>query len=103
MRFFAGAIALLLTACWTLTAQTVLDVPNTDRLTYDIEWRMIHAGSVVVDAQKTSARMKLESAGMVSILIQSRRCLWRDLRRAVLRHQQHAWTRRRARGIARPA
>ncbi len=68
MRFFAGAIVLLLTACWTLTAQTALDVPNTDRLTYDIEWRMIHAGSVVVDAQKTSARMKLESAGMVSSL-----------------------------------
>jgi hypothetical protein len=68
MRFFGVATLLLLTACWTLTAQTVLDVPNTDRLTYDIEWRMIHAGSAVVDAQKTSARLKLESAGMVSSL-----------------------------------
>lgn len=67
MRFFAGAAVLLLNACWTLTAQT-LDVPHTERLTYDIEWRLIHAGSAVVDAQKTSARLKLESAGMVSSL-----------------------------------
>ncbi len=50
-----------------LPAQT-LDVPRTERLTYDIEWRMIHAGSVVVDAQKSSAHMKLESEGMVSSL-----------------------------------
>jgi hypothetical protein len=63
MRFFAGAIALLSTA-W---AQT-LTVPSTERLTYDIEWRLIHAGTAVVDAQKTSARMKLESAGLVSTL-----------------------------------
>ncbi|HTB11243.1 MAG TPA: DUF3108 domain-containing protein [Bryobacteraceae bacterium] len=63
MRFFAGAIVLLLTA----RAQT-LDVPQTERLTYDIEWRLIHAGSAVVDAQKTSARLKLESAGLVSNL-----------------------------------
>src|ERR1700684_4367817 len=65
MRVFAGATVLLLTSC---SAQTALDVPTTERLTYDIEWRMIHAGSAVVDAQKTSARMKLESAGMVSSL-----------------------------------
>jgi len=63
MRVFAGATVFLLTAC----AQT-LDVPRTERLTYDIEWRLIHAGSAVVDAQTTSAHMKLESAGMVSSL-----------------------------------
>ena len=63
MRFFAGAIVLLLTA----SAQT-LDVPKMERLTYEVEWRLIHAGSVVVDAQKTSARMKLESEGLVSSL-----------------------------------
>jgi hypothetical protein len=63
MRFFAGATALLSTA-W---AQT-LTVPSTERLTYDIEWRLIHAGTAVVDAQKTSAHMKLESAGLVSTL-----------------------------------
>jgi Protein of unknown function (DUF3108) len=67
MRFFAGATVLLLTACWLLPAQA-LDVPKTERLTYDIEWRLIHAGTAVVDAQKTSARLKLESAGLVSTL-----------------------------------
>jgi hypothetical protein len=67
MRFFAGATVLLLTACWTLTAQT-LDVPHTERLTYDIEWRLIHAGSMVIDAQSSSAHLRLESAGMVSTL-----------------------------------
>ena len=51
--------------CWL---RADLGRSSTDRLTYDIEWRLIHAGSVVVDAQKTSARMKLESAGMVSSL-----------------------------------
>jgi hypothetical protein len=59
MRVFAGALALLLTAC--LQAQN-------ERLTFDIEWRLIHAGSVVVDTHKTSARVKLESAGLVSTL-----------------------------------
>lgn len=58
MRF-----ALLLTAY----AQ-ILTTPSTERLTYDIEWRMIHAGTAVVDAQKTTARMKLESEGLVSAL-----------------------------------
>jgi hypothetical protein len=56
-------LALLLTAY----AQ-VLTTPSTERLTYDIEWRMIHAGTAVIDAQKTTARMKLESEGMVSTL-----------------------------------
>lgn len=61
MRFFA----LLFTA---LAQNPVLDVPSTERLTYDIEWRLIHAGTVVVDAQKSSGRVKLESAGLVSTL-----------------------------------
>jgi hypothetical protein len=63
MRFFAGAPALLFTAC--LHAQMI---PFAERLTYDIEWRLIHAGSAVVDAQKSSGRVKLESAGLVSTL-----------------------------------
>jgi hypothetical protein len=39
-----------------------------ERLTYDVEWRLIHAGSAVIDAQKSHAELKLESAGMVSTL-----------------------------------
>lgn len=62
MRFPAG-VALLLSACFTLAAQ----IP--EKLTYDVEWQRIHAGTVVVDAQKAHASMNLESAGMVSALI----------------------------------
>jgi hypothetical protein len=64
MRF----LVLLLTAWQFATKNPVLSAPSTERLTYDIEWRLIHAGSAVVDAQKTSAHMKLESAGLVSTL-----------------------------------
>ena len=40
----------------------------TERLTYTIEWRLIHAGNMVVDSGPTSDVLKLESAGMVSTL-----------------------------------
>jgi len=39
-----------------------------ERLTYDIEWRLIHAGTAVIESQKSAATMKLDSAGMVSSL-----------------------------------
>ncbi|HVO96789.1 MAG TPA: DUF3108 domain-containing protein [Bryobacteraceae bacterium] len=67
MRDYAGALALFFSACWTLPAQT-LTVPSTERLTYDIEWRLIHAGQAVVEAGKTNAHLRIESAGMVSTL-----------------------------------
>lgn len=67
MRDYAGALVLLFTACSTLPAQT-LTVPSTERLTYDIEWRLIHAGQAVVEAGKNNAHLKLESAGLVSTL-----------------------------------
>jgi hypothetical protein len=78
MRFCA-AFVLLLSACWTLAPQSPaqerplddppsLPTPN-DRLTYDVEWRLIHAGTVVIDAQGTHARMRLISEGMVSALV----------------------------------
>jgi hypothetical protein len=92
MRFSAG-VALFLTASWLLPAQStskraaaaspktagapaIADpapapekpVPAGDRLTYDVEWRLIHAGTVVIVAQKTHADLHLDSAGMVSSL-----------------------------------
>lgn len=92
MRLIAGAV-LLLAACWVMPAQSSSSrrasgkklVPIADpkpdpppdpvpiktpseRLTYDIEWRLIHAGSAVIDAQKSHAQLTLESAGMVSTL-----------------------------------
>lgn len=40
----------------------------TERLSYTIEWRLIHAGNMVVESGPTSDVLKLESAGMVSTL-----------------------------------
>jgi hypothetical protein len=73
MRFSAG-LALLLSACLPLPAQsTSLAVQSAvsqhDRLTYDVEWRLIHAGTVVIETEKAHASLELESAGMVSTLM----------------------------------
>jgi hypothetical protein len=40
----------------------------TDRLTYTVEWRLIHAGNAVIESGPSSASVKLESAGLVSTL-----------------------------------
>lgn len=40
----------------------------TERLSYTIEWRLIHAGNAVVESGPMSAVLKLESAGLVSTL-----------------------------------
>ena len=42
--------------------------PVTERLTYTIEWRLIHAGNMVIDSGPASEVLNLESAGMVSTL-----------------------------------
>jgi hypothetical protein len=42
--------------------------PVNERLTYTAEWRLIHAGNVVIEAGPTSEVVKLESAGLVSAL-----------------------------------
>jgi hypothetical protein len=83
MRFLAGVPALLLTACWLLPAQTSSQRASTapkpapspstppapaEKLTFDVEWRLIHAGEVVIESQKSRTRLKLESAGLVSTL-----------------------------------
>lgn len=76
MRFCAG-VFLFLSACWPLAPQTPAQAALTDtavmraagdRLTYDVEWRLIHAGTVVIEAEKSHAQMKLDSEGMVSTL-----------------------------------
>jgi len=41
---------------------------TTERLTYTVEWRLIHAGNAVVESGPASAALKLESAGLVSTL-----------------------------------
>jgi hypothetical protein len=42
--------------------------PPTETLTYDVEWRLIHAGTVVFQTQKSHGDLRLDSAGMVSSL-----------------------------------
>ena len=97
MRLSAGVVVFL-AACWLLPGQssssrraasagkkaapvadlkpepppdpTPLKTPS-ERLTYDIEWRLIHAGTAVIDAQKSHAELKLEWAGMVSTLFKT--------------------------------
>jgi hypothetical protein len=81
MRFRAGAVLLLTACCCTLPGQTastrqvlaadkgpMLGSPTGDRLTFTIEWRLIEAGTAVIDSEKEHAQLKLESAGMVSTL-----------------------------------
>jgi len=88
MRFSAG-VALVLFASWLLPAQSSakrpgaqakntdpdpqpealsLRPPVADKLTYDVEWRLIHAGTVVVEAERTHADLHLDSGGIVSNL-----------------------------------
>lgn len=43
------------------------DAPK-ERLTYSIEWRLIHAGQAVLEYGPSSASVKLESVGLVSTL-----------------------------------
>ena len=42
--------------------------PGSERLTFDIEWRLIHAGTMILESRKSDARMMLQSAGLVSAL-----------------------------------
>ena len=40
----------------------------TERLSYTVEWRLIHAGNAVIESGPSSAGVKLDSAGLVSTL-----------------------------------
>ena len=62
MRFVTVG-SLFLAAFGTAAADSI-----TERLSYTVEWRLIHAGNVVVESGPTSEVVKLESAGMVSAL-----------------------------------
>ena len=41
---------------------------DSERFSYTVEWRLIRAGTVVIDAAPDSGRIKLDSAGLVSAL-----------------------------------
>ncbi|HXP83937.1 MAG TPA: DUF3108 domain-containing protein [Bryobacteraceae bacterium] len=45
-----------------------LTTPSGQRLVYDIEWRLIHAGTATVEERPNWVQLKLESSGLVSSL-----------------------------------
>ena len=49
-------------------AATSVKTPATESLTYNVEWRLIHAGTVKIDRANSSMTMRLQSAGLVSKL-----------------------------------
>ena len=58
-------LAILATLSFALP---LIAADSIERLSYTIEWRLIHAGNMVVESGPTSEVLKLESAGMVSAL-----------------------------------
>ncbi len=70
MRFVLSGAPVLAAVLWILPAATSAGPPPADlgKLTYDIEWRLIHAGDVVLELHNSGGRMKLDSGGLVSAL-----------------------------------
>ncbi len=70
MRFVLREAPVLAVALWILPAAMSAGPlpPDLGQLTYDIEWRLIHAGDAVLELRNSEGRMKLDSAGLVSAL-----------------------------------
>jgi len=70
VRFVLRGAPVLAAALWIFPAATSAGPPPAElgKLTYDIEWRLIHAGDAVLDLHNSEGRMKLDSAGLVSAL-----------------------------------
>jgi hypothetical protein len=58
----------LLALFFAITLGLAAADPPREKLTYSIEWRLIHAGEAVLEYGPSSASVKLESAGLVSTL-----------------------------------
>ena len=58
----------VLSAIAIFAAAAVNAQPPLPKLTYDIEWRLIHAGTAVLEARANEGLVKLDSAGLVSAL-----------------------------------
>ncbi len=71
MRFVAsaaGAVVLLLAPISASYLRAEALPSGLERLTFDVEWRLIHAGIAVIETRPSDARVKLDSAGLVSTL-----------------------------------
>jgi len=62
----AFVLTLLLAAVFPLTCAS--EAPRLGTLSYDIEWRLIHAGTARIDLEGPKGTLKLDSAGLVSAL-----------------------------------
>lgn len=63
MRIRAGALLALFAAGGIAPAQAA-----DEKFIFDVEWRLIHAGTATLESRKGQASLKLESAGIVSSL-----------------------------------
>ncbi len=76
MRFLTGGMLLVLITAGCLAlgqsglqfSAPPLSPKPIEKLTYTVEWRLAHAGTVIVEKQPQQESLKLESAGIVSTL-----------------------------------
>ena len=69
MRFVLRAVLVFTAALWILPANAAGPAPpDLGKISYSVEWRLIHAGDVTLDAHDSEAHLKLVSAGLVSAL-----------------------------------
>jgi hypothetical protein len=69
VRFVLRAVPVLTAALWILPAAAAAPaLPDLGKISYAVEWRLIHAGDVTLDAHDSEAHLKLVSAGLVSAL-----------------------------------
>lgn len=69
MRFVLRAVPVFTAALWILPATAAGPAPpDLGKISYAVEWRLIHAGDVALDAHDSEAHLKLFSAGLVSAL-----------------------------------
>jgi hypothetical protein len=69
VRFVLRAVPVFTAALWIFPASAVGPaLPDLGKVSYAVEWRLIHAGDVALDAHDSEAHLKLFSAGLVSAL-----------------------------------
>jgi hypothetical protein len=73
VRFVLGAVSiftagLAAVACVSPALLAASPAGSLGRLSYAVEWRLIHAGDVVIESKDSGATARIESAGLVSTL-----------------------------------
>ena len=73
MRFVSGAVTILAAGvaagiCVSPPLLAASLAENLGRLSYSVEWRLIHAGDVTIEPKESEASVKIVSAGLVSTL-----------------------------------